>query len=151
MTKQMLDNYKLLLTQKINEKGIQIQHSENNIINYLYENNDITIFTLKIYDIFCALDIKDNKHVLELLNDLKKLNNATTYEMCPDINKSVYDEIDKRTHAEHNALKFYNTDFTCRKCKHNKTTIIFVNKHLGSDEASSMKITCVNCNNDWYA
>lgn len=150
MTTQILDNYKTLLKQKINEKDIQIQHSEDNIINYLYENNDITIFTLKIYDILCALDITDNTYILELLNDLNKLNNATTYEMCPDINKPVYDEIDKRTNAENNTLKYYNTDFTCRKCKHNKTTIIFVNKHLGSDEASSMKITCVNCNNEWY-
>jgi DNA-directed RNA polymerase subunit M/transcription elongation factor TFIIS len=150
MTTQILNNYKLLLKQKINEKNINTQYSEDNIIDYLYKNNNMATFTHKMYDILCALDLTEDTYILELLNDLNKLNKATTYEMCPDINKSVHDEIKTRTNAEYNSLKYYNTDFTCKKCKHNKTTIIFVNKHISSDEASSMKITCVNCNNDWY-
>ena len=70
--------------------------------------------------------------------------------MCPETNKYIYDEISKRKKAEVNTYTYYNTEFTCKKCKHNKTTIVFVNKHLGSDEASSLKITCVNCSHEWY-
>ena len=147
-TKQILDDYKIILNEKINKK---INNTAAEIIEYLYDNNDDYVnFIHKIYDILCALDIENNEYIYVLLNDMKLLNQVSTFNMCPDINQPIYNEIEVRKKAEVNTLKYYNTDFTCKKCKHNKTTIIFVNKHLGLDEASSLKITCVNCNNEWY-
>lgn len=145
---QILDGYKTLLKQKINKK---IKFSADEIINYLHDNNEIQSFHHKTYDILCALDIDNNKYVYDLFEDLNKLNNSSTFQLCPDVNQPIYDEIDKRKNEENNKLKYYNTEFTCKKCGHNNTTIVFVNKHLGSDEASSMKITCVNCNNEWFS
>tara|TARA_Y100000389_G_scaffold203220_1_gene250954 strand:+ start:5933 stop:6382 length:450 start_codon:yes stop_codon:yes gene_type:complete len=147
-TTQILDSYKTLLNEKLNKK---INNTAAEIIDFLHDNNNYECFLQKTYDILCALDIENNEYIYSLLNDMKSLNQASTFNMCPDINQSIYNEIKKRKNAETNTLKYYNTEFTCKKCKHNKTTIVFVNKHLGSDEASSLKITCVNCNNEWYS
>ncbi len=144
----ILENYKLLLKEKIKK---EIKYTANEIIDYLYNKNENNIFILKIYDIISALDIENNEYIYELLNNLEKLNNASTYEMCPNINQSIYEEIEKRNKNTHNEYEYYNNDFQCWKCKGNRTTILFVNKHIGSDEASSLKITCVNCHHEWYS
>jgi DNA-directed RNA polymerase subunit M/transcription elongation factor TFIIS len=147
ITSEVLKEYKTLLYNKYNNKG---KYSSNDIVDYLYSNNDSNTFLHKMYDILSALDISDNKYIYDLLEDLEALNSSDTFSMCPDINQPIYDEIKKRKSAENNSVKYFNTDFTCKKCKHNNTTIMFVIKHLGMDEASSMKITCVNCKNEWY-
>ena len=84
-----------------------------------------------------------------LLNNVELLNNTSTYNLCPSFNKYIFDEIDDRKNIEKNLINYYNTDFICRKCKFNKTTVKFIHKHLGNDEASSLEVTCVNCKYSW--
>lgn len=67
-----------------------------------------------------------------------------------ELNPKKYEElttkIEKRINTEQ-AVK-YTEMFYCRKCKHNQTTIEKVQLR-SNDESSSLRITCLYCNNQW--
>lgn len=154
-THHIYNNVKMLeeetLINYINELQLKIKQNAEHIVYYLYNNiDDKDNFVHKMYDILYALDIPDNNTIHELLNDVDKLLVCSTYDMCPSINSWVFKEIHERNESSKLDLKQYSTEFTCRKCKHNKTTVAFINKHISNDEASSLKITCINCGHEWY-
>tara|TARA_B110000263_G_scaffold214019_1_gene198284 strand:- start:861 stop:1328 length:468 start_codon:yes stop_codon:yes gene_type:complete len=154
MSNQIILDYKNLLNDKLNHLNL-INYNYNDIVDFLYNNNSYDIFILKMYDIFIALDLYDQTplsvdNISNLFSDFNLLNSSSTYDLYPFLNKCVFDDIEKRKNAEFDNLNYFNTDFICKKCKNNKTTCNFIHKHLGSDEASSLKIVCVNCSYSWY-
>ena len=66
-----------------------------------------------------------------------------------NINADILNNINKRN-KESIYEEVYNTEFKCSKCKESKTSTEYVNKHLKMDESSSLKVTCLVCNNKWY-
>lgn len=121
------------------------------IINYLYENNNNDIFNQKIYDILIALDIEENNDIITIMNEcnLEYINKCNANDLCKCVNADILNNINKRN-KESVYEEVYNTEFKCSKCQESKTSTEYVNKHLKMDESSSLKVTCLVCNNKWY-
>lgn len=146
---EIQEQYNTILKEKLIECKIDNIDS-NHIINYLYTNNDKNTFSQKMYDIFIALDLDNKRYIIELLNDVEKLNTSTTYDLSPYVNENVLETIKIRQDTKFDDLDEYTSDFTCSKCKFKKTKTIFIHKRLGADEPSSLKIICIKCSHTWY-
>ena len=156
MDKKDLERYKTLFIEKLDESGIKMKNKQlyaENTINYIYDNNDVDKFTIKMYEILTALEIKDNETILKLLNEdnIETLNNIEMYKLS-NINDVMIEKLKnkKRISDEYSLNKNVNRSFTCKKCNNNETIADFVYTHLKADEASKLKITCLHCNNSWF-
>ena len=80
----------------------------------------------------------------EIVSKVKK----SPYELFPDKNKIILDEIKTREDIAYNKELNISSTYTCRNCKSNKC---FVDqKQLkGADESMTTLVTCLNCNNKW--
>lgn len=121
------------------------------IVDELHIRMDNQEFIYKMYDIFCALEDTDNIHVKEYLCNIDKLIKCDTYDLNPIYNEHIKNKIKTINSVIEGKKETYVTHFTCNRCKENKTNIAFIHKHIGLDEASTMKITCINCNHSWYS
>ena len=135
-----------------NTKKINIKNNIKEIINYLYNKNDRDKFIILMHDIHEAFDDDKNKEYIEKLfseSNLEKINNISTYDLCPYKNKQILEIVMKKEQGKNIEYNNLTTDYTCKKCKCNKTMCKFVHKRLGLDENSDTVATCINCGNSW--
>lgn len=111
-----------------------------------WENNQY----LNIYHSICYTTISniDDSYVVKniLSGEYDNLASKTYKELNPKKYEELTTKIEKRINTEQ-AVK-YTEMFYCRKCKHNQTTIEKVQLR-SNDESSSLRITCLYCNNQW--
>lgn len=96
MDKKTLEEYKTIFIDKLNKNKIEIDNINvyaDKTINYLYNNNDLDGFIQKMYEMFIALDIKDNDKITELLTNVSKLNQSKTYDLSKT-NEEMYKNLE---------------------------------------------------------
>ena len=149
---QLKQEYIKLIDNLLKKKEIKINKNMENIISYLYENNDKDKFIILLNDLYESLDDNNNKEHIENIftnYSLEEINNISTYNLCPYKNKSILDNVIKKEKGKNIEYNNFTTDYICRKCKHNKTLSRFVHKRLGLDEASATIVSCINCGYAW--
>ncbi len=109
--------------------------------NYQYQN---------IYHSICYT-------VVSNINDptvIQNILNENDYNLAPksykELNPKKYEELSTKIEKRINTERMIKatTLFYCKKCKHNETTIERVQLR-SNDESSSLRITCLYCNNQW--
>lgn len=154
----ILNKFEVFKSKKMSEKIKIIKEIELSCINETNRKADSYDITcdwennlyLNIYHSICytaASNINDEYVVEKILNENNYYLASKTYkELNPKKYEELSTKIEKRINTEQ-AVK-YTEMFYCKKCKHNQTTIEKVQLR-SNDESSSVRITCLYCNNQW--
>jgi DNA-directed RNA polymerase subunit M/transcription elongation factor TFIIS len=150
--KDIKEEYIKLMDDLLKKQNIKLNKNIDEVITYLYDNNDKDKFIILLNDLYESFADENNKEHIENIFEtysLEDINKISTYNLCPYKNKLILETVMKKEAGKNIEYNNFTTDYICRKCKCNKTISRFVHTRLGLDEMSDTIATCVNCGYSW--